>query len=166
MVCSEWVNHRHTLLELERWPVTAVWAAASRSSGFTICCSEVTGRYWICPSWLTAIWTCTNMKPRALSKLKSLTLQIICLTCCSCTKFPSCSYWMIWPSGIYGSGRQSRSNIHHCISFSSQEVIHLLVCGYHQLQPHILEGLSAGPHPVIWCTEPGTGHVRRRYWWR
>lgn len=38
-------------------PVTAEWAAASRSSGFTTCCSELTGRYWIWPSWLTAIWT-------------------------------------------------------------------------------------------------------------
>lgn len=40
----------------ESQPVTAEWAAASSSSGFTICCFDLTGRYWIWPSWLTAIW--------------------------------------------------------------------------------------------------------------
>lgn len=29
------------------------------------------------------------------------------LTCCSCRKVPSCSYWMIWPSGIWETKQQS-----------------------------------------------------------
>lgn len=39
----------------ESKPVTAAASLAFGSSGFTICCSDLTGRYRICPSWLTAI---------------------------------------------------------------------------------------------------------------
>lgn len=40
----------------DSWPVTSEGSPAFRSSGITICCSDLTGRYRICPSWLTAIW--------------------------------------------------------------------------------------------------------------
>lgn len=63
--CSGGVNVKRRRVPEESRPVTAEWAAASRSSAFTICCSEVTGRYWIWPSWLTAIWT--QRAERALS---------------------------------------------------------------------------------------------------
>lgn len=92
----------------ESWPVTSEGSPAFRSSGITICCSDLTGRYRICPSWLTAIsrW---EMKTPLDYKPNSSVLYItnIHLTCCSCRKVPSCSYWMIWPSGIWGTKQQS-----------------------------------------------------------
>lgn len=44
-----------------------------------------------------------------INKPNSSVLYItnIHLTCCSCRKVPSCSYWMIWPSGIWGTKQQS-----------------------------------------------------------
>lgn len=37
-------------------------------------------------------------------------LQLLCLTCCSWRKAPSCSYWMICPSCIWGTVRERRLN--------------------------------------------------------
>lgn len=36
-------------------------------------------------------------------------------------------------------------------------LLHLPVCGCPQIKPHTPEGSGAVPHPVRWCTGPGTG---------
>lgn len=79
--CHKDLPQWFVMILLKQWkqvekviPVTAECAAASRSSELTICCSVLIGKYWICPLWVTAIytharththhmrWTCTDSK--------------------------------------------------------------------------------------------------------
>lgn len=53
------------------------------------------------PRW--EMGTLLDYKPNS----SVLYITNIHLTCCSCRKVPSCSYWMIWPSGIWGTKQQS-----------------------------------------------------------
>lgn len=109
------MNEEHKRINLMRlnwgWPVTADWAAASRSSGLTTCCLVLTGRYWIWPSWVTAIWQESQEREKSshLSRRKTISLRrpfaieetLIHFFTCSCTIAPSCSYWIICPSAIW-----------------------------------------------------------------
>lgn len=58
-------------------PVTADWAAASRSSGLTICCFVLTGRYWIWPSWVTAIWQESQEGEKSRFSYKMVTFCVL-----------------------------------------------------------------------------------------